>query len=336
MALLTLGRSDRADILAGVFVLLGVALAGTWFLVKVVGQSLQRNEYLSFPADVTGLRIGTPVMVAGYRVGLVTRIEPMKAGMHAAVGSSGGCIVTPPERTVAPTGPRFELALAIENDWRITTESRARLDNPSLLGQPIVSITLGSGTSLCPGSSIPFDSGGATQPAPDLAGLAQRAERVLGSVDEFVKQLSSQALPERAGRFTDEALQAADRITAAAEVLDQFFRDPELRAAKSDIRRATAQMADVLADVRRLTRDVRDFMPSLSGVVAEVRPPLREAAVNLNHTLRLTGTRVPAILADLERSAQELSALLADLRANPGAALRGRPSELPAWRESGR
>jgi len=327
--LMAVGRSDRTDILAGLFVLAVLVLLAAWIVVKVLGQSWQRNDYYAFPMDVTGMRVGTPVMVAGYRVGLVTEIVPqMSTGPdreHEAVQPQTQCLFVNPPPAAGQT--YFRLTLAIDKDWPITKDSQVRLETPSLLGQPVIALKLGKDSRLCPGSAIPFEVEPGAPAAPDLAGLTQRANEVLATVDTFLKQLENEKLPANTGQLLSNAQQTVRTLGETAVTMNRFINDQNLQRMKADMGHAVVKLNALLEDARKLVNETR----KATGAVQEIRPPLANAATDLEYVLRLTASRLPGILSNLEQTTQDLSGLLADLRADPVTTLRGRDAETPVW-----
>lgn len=337
MALLALGRGDRAYLLAGLFVLAGILLLGAWLVAKVFGQSLQGYDYYAFLTDVTGVRVGTPVMVAGYRIGQVKGVE-FGGGAGRREGESRDSETPGPmgcRRLGRDAGPGegqrvFRLRLATEKGWPLTVDSRVRLEKPNLLGQPVIAVELGKESPLCSGSALPYE----PRPdaaAPDIALLTQKAGQVLGVAEALLRQVRDEKLPAQASRLLAEAQNAAADLGQAAKTMNGLISDPKLGMMKAEAERAAGQLNALLAEARQLAREARALTPAVVGAVDELRPPLGNAAVSLDQALRLTATRLPGILTDLERSAQDLSGLVADLRTNPPAALRGRADEVPVW-----
>lgn len=334
ISLLVLGRSNRANLLAGLFASGAFLLFGIWLSVKLLGQSWLRDEYHSFPGDVTGLRVGTPVLVAGYRIGVITAIEysgePAQAGA-APVPEEEGCTRLagfPPE---LGERPYFHLRLAIERGWPIREGTHLAPENPTLLGQPVLAIKPGRGPLLCTGSTLPYETPPVHEITPDLAGLTTHAKQVLTDIQALLQRVDQEGLTRRAGAALADAQEAATKLARAADTLTEFVNDPSLRASKTEGRRALAQMNGVLEDSRQVVREMRETIPLLSAGWNEIRRPATDAATNLDYVLQISAGRLPGILGNLERSAQDLAGLLADLRANPGAAVRGRVSDAPVW-----
>jgi ABC-type transporter Mla subunit MlaD len=334
ISLLALGRSDRAYLLSGLFVLAGLLLLVGWVAVKIFGQSFQSHDYYAFLTDVTGLRVGTPVVVAGYKIGMVKAIEHSHDAWLDDKAPAGrartDCETLGQE--VAPRGnePSFRLRLAVDEAWQLTTDAQVRLESPSLLGQPIMVMKPGTGVPLCAGSAIRSESQPVAAP-PDVALLAQHAGQVLSTMDEFLQQLRDEKLPQQAGHLLVEMQSTVAQLRGAAKGMNDFVGDPKLREAKAQSVRAVDRLNMFLEEARQLAREARAATTALGGAINDLRPPLGNAAANFDHGARLTVTRLPGILADLERSAQDLSGLVADLRSNPPAALRGRGEAKPAW-----
>lgn len=339
ISLLALGRSDRSYLLSGLFVLAGLLLLAGWLAVKVFGQSFRSHDYYAFLTDVTGLRIGTPVMVAGYKIGLVKEIghRGFAPGDDngPAPGDRTGCEMLGDEAGPGAGQRYFRLRLEIDQAWRLTTGTKVSLESPNLLGQPIIDLRPGSGSPLCAGSAIRYEAR-PVAPAPDVAALTQRADQVLTTVEDILQEVRNEQLPKRAADLLAEMRNTVARLDSAAKGLNDFVTDPRLRAATAEAERAAGQLKTVLEEARQLAHEARTAVPAFVGAVNELRPPLGSAAANLDYAARLTATRLPGVLSDLERSTQDLSGLVADLRSNPPAALRGRAEETPTWGGAGR
>lgn len=333
-SLLALGRGENPYFLSGLFVLAGLLLLAGWLTVKVFGQSFQSQDYYAFLTDVTGLRVGTPVMVDGYRIGQVEAIVHRGPGTQRKGGPMSAkrkdCTMIGEDAGPGAGQRYFRLRLAIDKTWRLTTDARISLENPSLLGQPIIDVEPGSGTPLCAGSAIRYAALPAAA-APDIAELTQHADAVLTTLATILEEARSEQLPKQAGDLLAEMRKAVTHLDAAARGLSAFIADPKLRAVKAEAERAAQQVNALLDEARLLTHEARTVPPVLVGTLNELRPPLANAADKLEFAARLTATRLPGLLSDLERSAQDLSGLIADLRSNPPAALRGRDEETPTW-----
>lgn len=327
MSLLTVGRSSRANVLVGLFASAAFLMLGIWITVKLLGQTLLRNQYHAFATDVTGLREGTPILVAGYRIGVVTDIA-YRWTPPPAVDTGNprqmSCLFLNSPASPTEMQPVFKLDLAIEKEWPVNEGSEVTLQTPSLLGQPILALRSGNGAPLCAGSAIPFQSMPSGPGTPDLTELINHAKRVLAAVETLLKQVDAVGLSSRAGDLLARTQETVNRLGNTADAVSDFVKDSSMQNIKTKTEHAAIKFDKVLDETELLMRDLRAAAPMLRNGFNELQPPLSRAATKLELTLRLTATRLPAILSALERSAQDLSGILADFRNSPSATLRGR------------
>ena len=318
--LLDLGNNYRSSVLAGLFVLAALVLLGGWAAVKW-GRPLQRVDYYLQLGDVTGLRTGAPVEVAGYTMGTVRSIAPKSKG---------------------DARMEFIVTLAIDDDWTIPSGTTARFHSPGLLASPVIDLRLGDGAPLPPRNTLEF--------LPEVD-LADRLESVLTTADQRLNEMATQtqAVLAAAERLLDEELpatlaQALDDVETISKPLaetaariDGLIGElagqdmAKIRQVLADAQQASAQLSLLLQETRGLVARARGATQSLAGTLTKTAPALTAASGDLEYTLRLSADRLPGILNDLERTSQDLSGLAADLRSNPVSALRGRGTETPTW-----
>ncbi len=336
LSLLAIGRSDKPYFLPGLFVLAALLMLAGWLTVKVFGYAYRSHDYHAFLTNVTGIRVGTPVMVDGYKIGLVEAIDYQAAkpaspsGISTALGKD--CVRLGDEAGPSGIDRFFRLQLSIDKSWVLTTETRVSLENPGLLGQPVIDLEPGHGSPLCRGSAIRFAPQAAAG-APDIAGLTRHAEEVLRTLEAFLEEARSEQLPGKAGALLVDTRRAITHMDQAVLELHDFMADPRLHAIKVNTESATRQFQALLEDTHRLLEGARPLAPTLTEAVNDLRPSLNSAADNLEFSTRLTAASLPVVLSNLERTAQDLSDLIADLRSNPPAALRGRVEETPVWED---
>lgn len=339
ISLLVIGRSDKPYFLPGLFVLAALLMLAGWLTVKVFGHAYNSHEYYAFLTDVTGLRVGTPVMVDGFKIGLVEGIgyQVVKPVMPGGITkpSHEGCVLLSDE--AGPSGVKrfFRIRLSIDKAWGLTTETKVSLESPSLLGQPIIDLEPGPGSPLCTGSAIRFAARTAAG-VPDIAGLSRQAEEILKTMAVFLQEARSEQLPKKVGNVLLETQRALVHMDRAVQEFDDFIADPRLHAIKANTEDATRQLHALLEETHRLVHGAQPLVPAFTGAVNDLRPPLNSAVDNLELATRHTAASLPGLLSNLERSAQDLSDLITDLRNNPPAALRGRAEEIPVWEDQGR
>lgn len=333
ISLLASGRSQRTNLLAGLFIVIALLLFGGWATVKMLQRPLYRSViYYTFPPEVTGLRIGTPVMVAGYKVGLVIGIEHRWPEAQEPSQPSAPCKV---KEEIPLTSHdhqlRFRLTLAVDQDWqaKIQENSFVSLENPNLLSGPVVMLQLRDGDPLCARSAIHFE--------PTESDL-QKARKILARTETVLNELAEARIPqaadevlERANRAVQSLAETAGKLNQAVGKLDEQDID-KIRAVIDETQRASRQLNTLLQkDAQALLHQANQATQSLTKTLAATRPALTSASQNLEYTLTLTANRLPGILVNLENAIQELSGLVADLHANPVGTLRGRGSKAPVW-----
>jgi len=336
MSLLAIGRSDKPYFLPGLFVLAALLMLAGWLTVKVFGYAYNNHDYYAFLTDVTGIRVGTPVMVDGYKIGLVAAIDYQAAKPAASDGTSTpvshDCVRLGEEAGPSGIDRFFRLQLSVDKMWRLTTETRVSLENPSLLGQPVIDLEPGHGSPLCGGSAIPFAPRTAAG-TPDIAGLTRHAEDVLKAMEAFLEEARSEQLTGKAGALLLDSRRAITHMDQVVKEFHDLIADPRLHTIKANTESATRQFHALLEETRRMVHGAQPLAPSLTAAVNDLRPSLSGTADNLEFATRLTAASLPVLLSNLERTAQDLADLIADLRNNPPAALRGRVEETPVWED---
>ncbi len=125
-------KTSTQELAVGSFVLLGLALIA-WFTVKFASDSLGSRHGYDLKArftDVGGLRVGSPVMIAGVTVGKVRGI---------VLDARWGAVVD----------------LRLDGDVRIPTDSIASVRTSGLIGDKFVALSPGADDqTIAPGGLI--------------------------------------------------------------------------------------------------------------------------------------------------------------------------------------
>jgi phospholipid/cholesterol/gamma-HCH transport system substrate-binding protein len=222
------------------------ALTLTAILVVAVGGASgfawQRYELKTSFDNVSGLKSGAIVRVAGVEVGKVTSVE------------------------LKGTGVEVVLSIKEENQSRVTTDSRASIGAMSLLGEPLIDVSPAStGTPLKDGDFIPSN-----PPAKALSDVA-------GAANEGIVEATALLKDIRGGRgtvgklFTDDALyrelnafvDSANAVTASINrgrgTLGKLTNDPkaydELNASLANLRAMTERINAGQGSIGQLLND---------------------------------------------------------------------------------
>lgn len=254
----------RVSVLVGVLVVIvGVTLAAILVFLGSATRLFARTVRVSACfSDVTGLRSGASVMVAGVAVGSVSRV------------SLGG---------VCGDRARVDLSIDAAEAARLSADSRAKLVTMGLLGDRLVTLLPGrerahltSGAVL--EGQVPPDASEVVAEARDafdvLTRIARRIDETLASTDlkaavaEVVSTAASlHRLADRAERgpgllhtlLYDRGLERQLRtVGPAAE---------QAAGAMGDASKATAELARAAADLQQIVAYVKSGQGTLGGII---------------------------------------------------------------------
>ncbi|WP_280260381.1 MlaD family protein [Nocardia abscessus] len=240
--------------LAGLTVFLLVAALLTW-MVRV---TLQRDitgdthSYSAVFTDVSGLRVGDDVRVAGVQVGRVDAID-----IH---------------------GPRAKVTFRLRRDQPVYGNTLASVTYQNLIGQRYLGLSMsdfGDPAPLAPGAQIPLEH---TEPSFDLSGLLNGFQPLFSTLaPQDVDNLTSALI--RALQGDDGAIAALITETAT---LAQAFAGPDqilgalidnLSAVMTALAGQSAGMRTTIAQTRKIfdaLQDRRDTLMDQTGRIATV------------------------------------------------------------------
>lgn len=250
-----------------------------FYLDAIIASTREQYRIVGIFYEAPRLREGSPVRVAGYPVGQVTKIE----------------LLPPGGESIPPFAATLRLPARIRNEIR--RDSRIRLQRQRYMGESLVELTPGTATSPV---LLPWDTLYA-QPPVQAIDLVARARAVRSSIDTLLQE-------EAALRARAEPLSAvADRVQA------------ELGAARDEFRRFeryfdTGPLAAFLRDTteRRALERVAGLAGEIAGRARARLATLEEAGYR--PALESLARRADALREDVER----LRALLEEPRGFPG------------------
>ena len=260
-------RLGRVERLVGLFLLLTVLLmlAGLVYFVRHTarerGWFVPKFPYYTFVAEVTGLRVGTPVTMMGFTVGEVTHIDQ-----------------GPPDEWFVAN--RFYVFLGFNvrkpYDGYIWTDSRVRIGGGDFLGTRTLEITRGS-----EGEATVKRVAG--EPARMLSDdflfdptITQRTYRPLDEVGNgfWLQSVETQPLQSR----------LAEIATTVSEALPQVFA-------------LTNELGKVLGNLASMTDEMNAAIPKLDATVEQMNGLLGDLRPALNTPGGLGDLLVPTPVA---------------------------------------
>jgi len=306
----------RREIVVGIFVLAG--LLATMVLVIAIGsqQHLFEGRYRirTMFGNVSGLRAGAPVFVAGVDVGVVDRVS--------FVPSTKG------EEGVPKVG-KVEVALALERRFspQIRNDSVATIGSVGLLGDRSVDISVGSPTA----PEVEPDGYINSQDPLTLNDLIDRIEPIRDKLDKILTDISVVT-----GKVADENAPVPLAIKSASEILAKIDRgegtlgklvnDPRLEArmdtalgnanelilsahaAFDQIRVATTELPATMAAARKVSEDVAQLSSSLR-VSSEKLPGIVDDLSVVAANLRRASNDLPLIADDARRGVKQATSV---------------------------
>lgn len=281
------------------------ALSGV-LLVILLGTMLDGLEgstrtYAAEFTNVSGLRVGDDLRLAGVRVGKVEEIE------------------------VEGRGAR--VLLAVEEGEHVRTDSRVVMRYQNLLGQRYLALEGGTTGAPVqePGSTIPVER---TSPGFDLTALLNGFRPLFDVLDpEAVNQLATSlvAVLQGEGGTVEQLLARTAEVTTFLadrdEVLDQVLdgltpvlrnvadQDDELRATLVELRALMTGLARDRQAIGAAIDGVGSLVGSTSALVTDLRPPLDAAAARLRGASALLARERGQLVGALNRFRSVFDAL---------------------------
>lgn len=254
-------REFLTEVRVGIFVLLSLVLVMTIiFMLGSEGKLFERRYtlYTKFK-DISGLRVGAPVQLAGFNVGMVDEI-------HFAKSLEEKEII-------------IELAINRNYQDRIRADSIASINTQGLLGDKFVFVSVGSDTQ----PVLEDEEFVQSEETTPIFALAEKAGKILddiGAASKSIRELLTTVEGEKGGdlkrtlkslRVTIERVQTGPGLAHALiydpqgkqviqslnNALDAFSdvaEGPEGKQAKgmiANLRQASADLKEILAGIRR-------------------------------------------------------------------------------------
>ena len=287
----------RRDLMVGFFVLVTLLMGVAVILL------LGRQHHVFEPrvrlrtsfADVSGLREGAPVWLAGVNVGTVTRV---------AVGRPGEQLV------------RVEMLVSRAVVDRVRTDSVATIGSQGLLGDKIIDLSMGSADlpAVTPGAEI------SSQPATDLNKVVDRVgvilERVKVVADNAAVAMRALASPESIADFRSA-------LGSLRALLHQAKTGPGLAHALFYDRRTSDDLQAMVAQLKHVSARLDTGLAALDGILQSTDADGRQVVNNLSRAASGVGKLAGSvertrILANLEHAAGDVSALTQRVRSGQG------------------
>lgn len=285
--------ADGREVRVGIFVLLGI-VSFVLVLFMLTDPATLRGRYiLVTPVDhAGGIRRGDPIQMRGVNVGRIHGFEMQVDG-------------------------RVAISLEMEGEWRIPVDSRTRMGASGIFGGRTMEIVPGDATAfLESGDTLASEGGGAGGLVDSATELGGQASEVLVRIRTLLDEGTVEAVQGSAGELeelltelsamTREQRGALERLTASLNRSAEGLEDAA--AAGPDAARAIARADSAMATLSETSRN-------LDGAVSSLRELLGRMERGEGTLGRLA--QDDALYVNLNRAAESVASLLADVQANP-------------------
>lgn len=307
-------------VVVGGFVL--TALAGLiTAILMITGRTGATDTYTTVYSNVAGVTFGTQVLFEGYPIGQVVAITPE----HEADGT------------------RFRVALDVEQDWPIPTDSLVRITASGLLSAYVLDIRAGAADrTLPPGSEIPSAPPGdvfavVQDVAAEVQALSAESIRpLLDQIRGYLDTIGAAASRDVPAMLADARSLAAElavigpriagNLEAFSQRLDRDVLGPDtarrIDTTLVNIERFSADIATLAANLEQTRQRATDLVDSLNTLVQDNRDTVDTGLGDLRYTLASLSRGIDSILHNLDGAARNMNEFSRAIRRNPSSLLR--------------
>lgn len=273
----------------GLFVI-GTVLVLLIGLYNITGRGADADEYYVELKNVAGIRAGSPVTYAGFQIGQLLDIEPVR--------SNGSTV--------------YRLKLQVRSGWQIPDDSVAQLVTPSLLGEKQIDIAEGKSKSY-------FAVGGTLQgkESSDVFELAQNISKEFQKLsEEGLQPLLKTLNKDIAGTIP----QVMKEITSLVASLNKSSVEIQKIIESVDNKRIDkiVSNAEQVSESLLVASDKLDkLMATTSTMMDGNNQDLRKALLDLRTTMGVIEQNMNSIMYNIDATSRNLNEFSRQLRDNP-------------------
>ena len=270
-------------------------------LYQITGHGADADEYYVELENVAGIRTGSPVTYAGFQIGQLVDIEPV--------------------RTNGQT--RYRLLLHVKSKWPIPVDSIAQIVTPSLLGEKQIDIT--------EGQSAQFLKVGDLLQGKESADVFVLVEQISS---EFQK-LSEQGLKpllrtlnsEFAGslpKLVDQTSELLTNLNSSANELQSILTTVDRKRIDSimgNAQQVTQNLLEVSSKLDKASADVDKLVSTTSTMMDANNEDLRKALLDLRTSMGVIEENMSSIMYNIDTSSRNLNEFTRQIRDNPSVIL---------------
>ncbi len=323
-------RSRRLNyILVGSFVL-AMVVAAVAGLALVSGRTGPTDSYHVVMDNVADLNFGTQVRYEGFPIGQVVHVTPF-----ADEGRM-----------------RFRIELTVQRDWRIPSDSIARITAPNLLAAKTLDIQAGrADTPLSPGAEIAtaapndmfatmrsmagelstLNQDGLQPLILDLRqAMAQINQLLAGDVTQTAASIRDladnldRAAPNIAGNLEELTARLNNSAATVESLLSPDNREL-MQQILHNVELGSLNFAAMTTDLQSSASDLQQIMLTVNELIDSNADTLDSTLDDARYALRTVSQNIDGIVHNLQGTARNMSEFSRLIRQNPGLLLNGRP-----------
>jgi len=298
-------KQDHINYFAvGLFVLISL-LALMVIMYRITGRSTDVDEYFVELHNVSGVRTGSPVSYAGFQIGQIADIIPVR--------SQGKT--------------RYRLQILVRAGWPIPTDSTATIVTPGLLAEKQIDISEGrSPDILKPGATIAgIESSDMFKLVNEMsAQLKQLSEQGLKPLLQTINQEIISTVPA----LTKQTAQLLKQLNASADrllVLMQTADDRKLKQIMSNTETMTSNLLKVSDRLGTASVEIDNLLRNASSMMNDNNKDLRQAVLDLRNSMDVIANNINSVVDHIDSTARNMSEFSRQLRTNPGVILNSKP-----------
>lgn len=298
-------KQDHLNYFAvGLFVLLSL-LALMVVVYRITGRSTNVDEYFVELHNVTGIRTGSPVTYAGYQIGQLGGIIPVRENGRM----------------------RYRLQLLVKSGWQIPRDSTATIVTPGLLAEKQINISEGTSRHfLKPGGTI------AGVESTDMLKLVSQVSKQFQQLsDQGLKPLLdtiNQEITRTVPALTQQTVRLLKRLNESADrllVLMQNADNTRLKKIMNNTETMTDNLLKVSKRLNQASLQVNNLLQSTSTLMSDNNKDLRKAVIDLRTSMDVVANNINSVVDHIDSTARNMNEFSRQIRENPGVLLNSKP-----------
>lgn len=298
-------KQDHINYFAvGLFVLASLLVLMV-VMYRITGRSTNVDEYFVELHNVSGIRTGSPVTYAGFEIGQLANIIPVR--------NHGKTL--------------YRLQLLVKSGWPIPKDSSATIVTPGLLAEKQVDISEGkSQTFLRPGATIAgVEAADMFKLVSDMSAqfqqLSDQGLRPLFDTINHEITTTVPALTKQTAQLLKQLNASADHLLALMETAD----DKRINAIMTNTETMTGNLLKVSDRLSQASAQVDNLLQTTASLMNENNKDLRQAVLDLRTSMGVVATNINSVVDHIDATARNMSEFSRQIRNNPGVILNGKP-----------